>query len=220
MLRIIRPMANAQPVPEALSTHRIQGLQDALFAIVLTLLVLEMRVPEGGGEELIHGLQELWPVYFSYVVTFLNIGVFWVGQHAQFYYIKATDRVLLWINLLFMMFISVLPFTTALLGEHPDEIITYVLYGLNLMVVGLFSYWHWAYAVHHHRLTNHDLTKATIRAVNFRILVAPFICLIAIAAAYINTSVSLAFYLLLPVYYIRPGKIDEVWRRTAVPHED
>ncbi len=202
------------------STHRLEALQDALFAIVLTLLVLEFKVPEAHSHaELVEKLLELWPVFLAYVVSFANLSVFWVGQHLQFHYIEKTDRVLLWINLVLMALVSIVPFTTALVSEDVNFQLPYILYGTNLILIGLFSYLNWHYATLHHRLTDHDVSDALVRGIKFRILVAPVLSLVAIGVSFVSMPLSLALYLLLPVYYILPGRVDKHWRQPAVPHE-
>lgn len=203
-----------------LSVTRTEALQDAVFAIVLTLLILEFKVPElAAGETLARALLALRPVAISYVLTFINLGVYWVGQHNQFHYIKMADRVFLWINLFFLMFVSLLPFTTALLGRYPDLRLPYAMYGLHLIAIGIIVYGQWSYATKHHRLTDHDVAPWLVRAVKRRILVAPAVSALAIAASLVSMPLSLFFYVLLPFYYIWPGRFDDLWRRPAIPHK-
>lgn len=89
-------------VNNQLSTNRIETLSDGVFAIVITLLILEIRVleiPEALIEtQLLHKLLELWPKYLSYVTSFLVIGIYWVAHHNVFHYVKRSDRVLPWLN--------------------------------------------------------------------------------------------------------------------------
>ena len=204
-----------------LTTKRLEGLQDAFFAIVLTLLVLELHIPEiSTAQELRHQLFEQWPMFFGYFISFLNLGIYWVSQHHQFHYINKSDRILLWINLLFLLFVSLIPFTTGLLAENGDIQLPYIIYGLNLIVIGLLSAIQWWYASHHHRLTSHGLRKEVRHSVMRRTLVAPLVALLAILVSYLSTSLSLAMYLLLPAYYLWPNKVDEFWWQPAVPHDD
>jgi uncharacterized membrane protein len=204
---------------DALPTTRIEALHDATFAIVMTLLILEFRVPEvEDHHELVRGLLALWPTAVAYVLTFLNLGVYWVGQHNQFHYIRATDRTLLWINLLFLMLVSGLPFSTALLGRYPQEQLPYLLYGANMIVAGLTMYLHWCYATMHHRLTDHDIEDAFVAAIKRRILFAPLIAVIAMAVSFVSLPLSLLIYLILIPYYLLPGKVDRRWKKKAIPH--
>ena len=104
----------------ALSPNRIEALTDGVFAIVMTLLVLELSVPAiAGGSaeaELTTRLFEMWPKFVSYTVTFVMLGFMWSIHHYQFDRIKSADSVLVWLNIVFLMLISLLPFSTSLLG--------------------------------------------------------------------------------------------------------
>ncbi len=203
-----------------LTPKRLDGLQDGVFAIVMTLIVLEMRLPEAAsGAELRHHLAEMLPLIITYIVTFMNLGIYWVGQVLQMHSIERSDRAFLWIQIIFLLFISVLPFSSSLLGRYPDEQISAIVYGVNMIGVGLSSFWGWCYASHHHRLTTHALTPSFIRSVKRRILVAPVAAVIAIALSFFTMRLSILCYLLVLPYYIIPGKIDRVWRQKAVPHD-
>lgn len=204
-----------------LTSKRLEGLQDGVFAIVMTLLVLEMKLPEAApGADLSHELISLLPTIATYVITFLNLGIYWVGQVLQMHAIERSDRIFLWIQIIFLMTISVLPFTSSLLGKFPDEQISSVVYGLNMFAVGCLSYIGWTYASTHHRLTSHNVTEEFSQSVKRRILVAPAAALLAIGLSFLTMRLSVLCYLLVLPYYIVPGRIDRVWRQEAVPHGD
>lgn len=97
---------------------RLEAFSDGVFAVAITLLVLDLRVPrdaQPGG--LGHALNDLWPNYASYVVSFFIIGIIWVNHHAMLGFIRRVDRTLLFLNLLLLLFIALIPFPTALLAE-------------------------------------------------------------------------------------------------------
>jgi uncharacterized membrane protein len=141
--------------------------------------------------DLAAGVLKLWPTLLAYVLTFLNLGVYWVGQHNQFHYIRMTDRILLWINILFLMLVSLLPFSTALLGRYPELQLPYILYGLNIIAAGVTMFLHWRYATKYHRLTDHDIEDAFVRGVSLRILFAPAIAVLAILVSFFSLKISL-----------------------------
>ena len=204
-----------------LSTKRIEALHDGVFAIVMTLMVFEIKVPTlHSSAEITTELFGLLPVFLSYVISFVNLGIYWIGQHIQQHYIVASDRVFAWINILFLMLISLLPFSSAMLGEHSDVQLSYIMYGTNLIAIGLVSGWSWCYATHHHRLTEHSINPTFVRAVKRRILVGPIVCVLAIIASFFTMRLSLLLYVLILPYYIFPGRIDKIWQREAVPHHD
>ncbi len=209
------------PTPEPIKPNRIEALQDGVFAIVMTILVLEIKIPEVGTmHDLRVELMKQWPMFLAYFVTFINIGIYWVGQHLQYHYIKRTDRVLLWINICFLMFLSLLPFNTALMSHYGSWQLPYILYGLNLIAIGLLSYSNWCYATYYHRLTDHTVSLELIRGVKRRILVAPAFALLAVLASFFSIVPSLILYIVIAPYYILPGRVDKNWRQLAVPHED
>jgi uncharacterized membrane protein len=115
-----------------LSNERIIALSDGVFAIFITLLVLKVRVPDIPAAlvaaELPHALVDLLPKFMSHVISFAVLGIYWVGHHTMFMYIKRHDRVLLWLNILFLLFVSSMPFPTGLLGQYGDQQIALVIY--------------------------------------------------------------------------------------------
>ncbi len=200
-----------------LTKTRIEALTDGVFAIAMTLLILEIKVPvveHSMLHELPRRLFELWPKYISYVISFVMLGVYWIGHHNQFHVIRRSDRTLLWINILFLMVISFLPFSTALLGEYATERIATEIYGINLIVIGLLLYWHWRHATKKHRLVDPELDARVIATATRRILMGPVVFLIAIGISFVNVAASLTIFLLAPLLFILPGKIDRYWQRS------
>lgn len=198
-----------------LTKTRIEALADGIFAVAMTLLILDIKVPivdHSVAIELPRKLLELWPKCLSYVISFIMLGIYWVGHHNQFHLIRRTDRALLWINILFLMTISFIPFATALLSKYLTQRIAVIIYGLNLIVVGLMLYWHWWYATHEHRLVDDDLNPLIIGLAAKRILIEPTVFLIAVAISFFSTTASLVIYMLAPLVYVLPGKIDRYWR--------
>jgi uncharacterized membrane protein len=123
------------------SLDRILALSDDEYAIALTLLVLNIKVPEIRedlvAEELPGALLDLWPKYLSYVISFVVIVFFWMVHHSIFSVIKDYDSVLIWRNSLFLMFVAFLPFPTALIGEYGDQQLVVVIYAGSLAVTRL-----------------------------------------------------------------------------------
>jgi uncharacterized membrane protein len=125
-----------------ISKCRLEFLTDGIFAIVMTLLVLEITVPQISSHapdvvqaDLLKKLLDLWPKIFSYVISFMILAIYWRAHHRQFHYIKQADGVLVWTNIMFLMAVSFLPFSTALLGEYIDQQISVLIYGGNSIVI-------------------------------------------------------------------------------------
>jgi uncharacterized membrane protein len=195
-----------------LATNRLEALVDGVFAVVMTLLVLDITVPSPtqphAVAHLLPNLLALKPTVLSYALSFVIAGIYWVGHHNQFAYIRRTDRPLLWINILFLMCVAFIPFSAALLAAYPGQRIAVIIYGANLIVVGLVLYLHWWYATRNHRLVDADLDPHVVRLATTRILMAPVIYVVAIGLSFVNTTVSIGIYVLVPVLYILPGRID------------
>jgi uncharacterized membrane protein len=131
------------------SLERIGALSDGLFAIAMTLIVLEIRVPELTDHTdlgLLHALGDLVPRFVTYGLSFLTLGIFWNGQQTQLGYIDRGNRDLAWLELLFLAVIALFPFTTSLLAENIDLRLALGLYWLNIFLSGLILYAIWLYA--------------------------------------------------------------------------
>jgi uncharacterized membrane protein len=198
-----------------LDAGRVEALSDGVFAIVLTLLVFELKVPQvglgAGTAELAAGLRAMLPQALGYLLSFFALGNFWIAHRGQFHYVRRTDRALLWINLLFFLFLTAVPFVTAFLTEYPGQPVPVVVYGIDLMLAALTLYAHWHYATHDARLLDAPISPALVRQQGRRILVGPVIYFVGIACAVVSPWISLALYLLVPVYYLLPGAVDRHW---------
>lgn len=191
-------------------------LTDGIFAIVMTLLVLEIAVPqlthsEAAAGELPKQLLELWPVVLSYAMSFIILGFFWIYHHDQLHYIKRVNRIFVWITILYLMFIALFPFSTALLGEYRDQQIAVVVYGINIAIAAFWAYVQWWYAAKNHHLIDKDLDPTFITIMSRRSLVGPIIYLIAVALSFVSIYASLVLYIAIPLYYLVPARKDKSW---------
>ena len=201
---------------EGLSKHRIEALSDGIFAFSMTLLVLDIKMPKLPESDvqaglLVPSLLVLWPKFFSYFLSFVILGVFWVGHHGYMHFLKRTDRWLLWINLLFLLLIVCVPFSTDLLGDYPRQKAAVMIYGSNITALGLTLYLQWWYATTNHRLVGRDLEPEVIRKGALRPLGGAAIYLCAILLALVNPLLSLIIYAAIPLLYILPGPLDHHW---------
>jgi uncharacterized membrane protein len=177
---------------------RIEALSDGVFAIALTLLVLEIKVPAAENVKteigLLKSLAPLIPKLLSYFLSFMMMGIFWTGQSLQLSYIEKYDRNLNWNTLFFLLVISMLPFTTAFLGEYITFRFSVWLYWFNILLGGLFLYIHWNYAVRkrYTRLQGEEL-KAVDKAVRKRIIVAQSLYFFGALLSFISPYLSIAF---------------------------
>lgn len=131
-----------------LGTGRIEAFSDGVFAIAITLLIIEIAVPHvESGEGLADALLDEWPSYFAYVLSFVTIGIYWANHHSFFRLFLRTDHTFLMLNVFFLMCIAFLPFPTAVLAEylqdaeHRDTAATLYAFGLLLPAAGWFAVW-------------------------------------------------------------------------------
>lgn len=186
-------------------TNRIEALTDGIFAIVMTLLILELHIPNIHAN-LLTQLYNLLPKFISFIISFIILGIFWIGHQNQYAFIKKVDRVFLWINILFFMFVGLVPFSAGLLGEFPQEKISIFIYGLNLTFVGMMMYLHWWYAVK--KLIEVELKPEFIKQVNKRILIGPLCYLVALPVSFFSPYLSIFLFILPVIIQVLPGRID------------
>lgn len=184
---------------------RIEALSDGLFAIAMTLLILGIAVPSAKGitteAELGQLLLTIAPKFLTYLLGFVTLGIFWVGHSTQFKFIHHTDRHLTWLSIFFWMFVSVIPFSTALLSEFIRFKLAVGVYWLNILLVGLTLYLHWNYAVRH-KLVDAALDIQPIdAAMKHRIRTAQAMYAMAAALCWLNTYFSVAVMILIQLNY-------------------
>jgi len=186
---------------------RILALSDGVFAIAMTLLILEIAVPAPGVTDLPKALLRLWPHYLAYVLSFVVIARFWVAHHVSFRLIARYDGVLVWLNLLLLMFVSFLPFPTAVLGAHNGEPAAAVLYAAAVILTGTASTAYWWYASGRGGLLRSDVGDAQVRALRARALSSPvFFALTLPIAAFVPFAAEILWFLVFPL-----NRITYVW---------
>jgi uncharacterized membrane protein len=187
---------------ETLSTHRIEALCDGVFAIAMTLLVLEIRMPSSADVGARSAFAGLWPSVVSYAASFGVLGVYWVGQHTQFHFIRHADQVLLWTTLLFLMLIAAIPFSATLIGHFEFARWAVVWYGCHLIAIGTVHHLVWRYASYRGRLIHPAMSLAAVRMLE-RVSLAPiFVYLAAIGLAFVNPPASVFVYVTIPAFLI------------------
>jgi uncharacterized membrane protein len=174
---------------------------DAVFAIVMTLLILEVRVlevpPSLAAAELPSKVLVLWPKFFSYVLSFLVIGNYWIAHHQSFRYIMSYDRTLLWLNLLFLLSISFIPFPTALLGEYGELRFAVIVYAASVGLAQLLLALEWWYIIKGPIRTSDDLDSRLARYHFFRGFAIPLIFVISIGVSFFSVTLATSSWVLM-----------------------
>jgi uncharacterized membrane protein len=175
------------------SLERLAALSDGIFAVAMTLLVLDIHIPSASAihseAELCWALTGMAPQWIAYLMSFLTLGIFWAGQQTQLNHIREGSRDLTWIHLGFLFTITLMPLTTRLLAEFITYRMALVLYWLNILLPGAMLYWSWSHATRH-GLIKEDTAAEVQGAICRRILIAQglyaFGALLCVASNYLS----------------------------------
>lgn len=200
-----------------LDKRRVENLTDGIFGTVMTILGLSLSVPylvEAGQPN----PPALNPTALAigvavYAMSFVFLGVYWVGHHFALEFVRTTDRPFIWLNNAFLLCIGLLPLTTALLGVNPLEQARLIIYGTNLIAAGLTLLATTEHAMSDDHLVRSSQRPEVIAAARRRILMGPAIALVAILLSFISPIASLLTFVVMPIPFIFPGRIDALYRR-------
>ena len=181
---------------------RVLALSDGVFAVVITLLVLEIHVPElTQGQSLAEALAEIRPSFNAFVITFILTGLYWVGHRDLFALIRRTDRGLVWLNLLYLLPVCLLPFSAGLLARYDQEPAALHIYGLVLLAIAVMRVVIWLYTTSRPHLLWQRLDDRQRRAGLALAVFPALIYLLAILVAAAAPTLSLLIYAGAPLLY-------------------
>ncbi len=210
-----QPQSPPQNSRSVLGKNRLEAFSDGVFAVAITLLILDLQPPmplqtimDMGSLQI---LTQIAPKFLAFVLSFVIVGVYWVAHHNTFHYIQHSDRNLLWINILLLMCIAFIPVPTALLGQYPAYQFAIILYGATLVVTGIVLQLLWWYATGSYRLVDKNIDPHLVAHATRRNLTAPCLYMLAIGISFIAIWISLSIIVLVPVIYMLPGRIDHYW---------
>lgn len=188
------------------TTERLEMFSDGVLAIAITLLVLEITVPQTKQGDLFDALLDQWPSYVAFVLSFVVIGIMWVSHHSMFERIAAVDRGLLFINLLLLLGIGFLPFPTALLANYVREggansHVAAAVYSANMVGIGIAFAGMWAYLARRPWLLVEGIPVERVRTAFHRSLVGPIVYGLTIGLAFISAAACFVVYALIAVYF-------------------
>jgi uncharacterized membrane protein len=192
-------------------TTRVEAFSDGVFAIAITLLVLEIKVPHRDQGDLAASLLRQWPSYLAFVLSFAYIGIMWINHHRVFSLIRRSTDVLLLLNLLLLLGVTAVPFPTALLAEHlggPYERTAALVYNGIFIVIAVIFNFLWRYAVSR-RLIHEHAAPDHARTISTQYAIGPLLYLICFVIAWFNVrasvlaNVALALFFALPLSLIK-----------------
>ena len=191
-----------------MTSRRTEAFSDGVFAIAITLLVLDLVVPshkEAAAEGLGHALAHEWPAYFAYLVSFLIIGIIWVNHHTIFDKVRLVDRPVLFANLLLLLVVSLIPFPTRLLADYltagDDSHVAAAVYSATMLAMGLAYAALWWLLTRDARLLHEGVDRQRGRTALRRFGLGNVFYLGTIGLSFVNATVTLAVHAALAVYY-------------------
>lgn len=196
-----------------LTTERIEAFSDGVFAIAITLLILEIRLPTQANAtngSLATTLLAIWPSYFAYILSFVTVGIYWVNHHYIFKIYQKTDHVFNLLNVFFLMCISFLPFPTEVLGTHLLErseqrtVVAFYVFGLLLPAATWFLAW--IYARSNYRLIDPRLSPRFVGYLTRQYALSVVFYLLALIISLIQPVIGLAIAVGLTFLYLLPPK--------------
>ena len=186
------------------SVERLAALSDGIFAVAMTLLMLDLRVPVKeavrDSYELKHALIALAPQFVAYLMSFITLGIFWVGQQTQLNHLERSDRSLSWLHIGFLFAVSITPFSTRLLAEFINYRLALLVYWFNIFLLGLFLYLSWKCAVGL-GLVKSDIAAEVPGAIERRIAIAQSLYATGALLCVFSTYWSIAFIVLVQLNY-------------------
>lgn len=184
------------------TAKRLEALTDGVYAIAMTLLVLNIEIPnihKNITSRLLYiQLLNQWPLFLHYVMSFVLLGAFWIIHHVQFNRIKRVNRPLLWINIFGLMFIALIPFSTSYIADYGDFTIATLVFHCNMLLIGLTFFINYVYATINHRMVDKDLDNKIIVEGRKRNLIIPVISLLAILVSFFSPRWSSMPYMFIP----------------------
>ena len=196
-------------------TSRLEAFSDGVFAVAITLLILNIGLPEAllrnlpGDKDLWQALGSEWPAFAAYTVSFLNIGIMWLNHHRLFVHIKRVNTALIFINLMLLITIVFLPFPTSLLADYilsPNDHAAAVFYsGICLLMACCFDGL-WLYASYHNRLLGKNGDTTAIKAISRQYLLGPLFYLLVFGVAWINTILCVVLTFALALFFALPSR--------------
>lgn len=184
---------------------RLDQLSDGIFAIVMTILVFEIKIPAIWGPidnlGLWSEIEKLFPVLVSYVLSFALLFTYWRAHHFFIsIYAKNVDSMLTNINALFFMLISLIPFSASILGQYNKNELSVVIFGIHTILIGLTLYWMRRYVFFSDHIKNPEITKREIRGSTIRTLVPVFFALVAIPLCFYSINLSFTLFTLAVIF--------------------
>jgi len=188
--------------------ERIRSLMDGIFAFAMTLLVLNLILPDPSDlppETQLHNmLLGQAQSFFNYALSFLLLAIFWMIHSQQIHILKQTDFTHIWMNMIILMFIVLVPFSASVMSDYSSDTLANLAFASNMLIIGVLYYFNWHYAIGKHKLIAEEIDVKRVELARKRSLLTPFVSVIAMVLAFVAPEYTGMSYLLIPILRFTP----------------
>jgi len=195
-----------------MSSGRLEALGDGIFSVAMTILVIELALPAVKGDsfsDFLHAIHETWTSFLCYVISFIVLGIMWFGHRMVFEYVGRTNRYFIFLGVLFYMVVCLVPFSTRFLAHDTLKWYAIMVYGINLSLCNLTLYAQWLYGINRKSLLALEVPEEVRKEARNLFLLSPLVYSIAIAIAFFYPIASIIIFVVTPVLYLIPNKLDK-----------
>jgi uncharacterized membrane protein len=197
---------------------RVETLSDGVFAISMTILIFNIHVPsisDGAYSVLglMNALLSLTPHVLSYVISFTVLAMYWTSHHALFHFFtKTIDRTFVQLNMLYLMFLAFIPFSTDVLGTYHANVVSFWVYGGNIVAMGIVAYLMFHYVLRSTKIDRHEISSRTITQAKIRLLLTPAFAILAMCMSLVSTTLAFPLFVIPVIFNLMPGSLDRAER--------
>ncbi|CAN5202214.1 hypothetical protein BH09BAC2_BH09BAC2_19750 [soil metagenome] len=195
-----------------MASGRLEALGDGIFSIAMTILVLEITLPVLRGndwEDLQTAFHETWYDLLCYALSFIVLGIMWYGHRLMFEYIGKTNRYFIFLGVLFYLVICLVPFSTRFLAKNILQWYSTFVYAVNLSLCNLTLFFQWRYGCSKPSLLHREIPAEVRKEATFLFLLSPVVYFFAIVISFFIPWISIAIFIVTPLFYLLPNKIDK-----------
>jgi uncharacterized membrane protein len=195
-----------------LQAGRYEALGDAIFAVAMTLLVLELHIPHPEGNtwyDFAVSFHEVWTSFLCYFISFVVLGIMWFGHRMVFEYIGRLNKYFIFLGIPFYMMVCIVPFSTRFLAANTLRWFGIAIYGLNLSLCNLALYAQWTYGIKRPSLMIKELPDDVKKEARLSFLISPVLYALAIIIGFFYPVISIIIYVVTPLLYLLPSKLDK-----------
>ena len=195
-----------------LRSIRLEALGDGIFSVAMTILAIELKwphLPDTSFNSFALSFHEILPGLLCYIISFIVLGIMWFGHRMMFEYIGKTNRHFIFLGVIFYMMVCLVPFSTRFLAENVLQWGTIMVYGTNLSLCNLSLYAQWSYGIKRHGFLERELPDEVRKEARISFLISPVVYAIAIVLAFWYPMASIIIFIITPLLYLIPNKLDK-----------